>query len=158
VRELGRVEPGEHRLFHLGRQVRALGGDRVANILGGLLDRLLEFEEDGARRESIGPGAGGLLPVHAADAEDGILYRIDDLAGDFRGRCARVHDSHAHDRLLNVGELIGVQVEQGKDAEYNQRHHGGDSHDRALNGKIGDEHQRRTSSSVILTGLPSVTA
>src|SRR5689334_20500674 len=67
-------------------------------------------------------------------------------------------DGDADDRLLNVRELVGVEVQESKDAKHHQRHHGGDCDDGTLNGKIGDEHQRLTSSWVTRTGVPSVIA
>ena len=66
--QVGRVEPRQHRFFHLRRQVVADGVDLVANLLGGLLQVLLVRELDDEHRETV---QGGRLDLrHAADPGD----------------------------------------------------------------------------------------
>ncbi len=108
------IEPGEHRLLHLGRQVGPLGGDGVADVLRCLLDVLLEVEEDGELRQAVGRAGLGLGPVDPADGGERLLDRVDDLPLHRLGRGAGIEDGDADDRLLDVGKLVGVQVDAAR--------------------------------------------
>ena len=98
-----------------------------------------------------------LGPVDPADGGDRLLDRLDDLPLHRLRGGAGVEDGDPDDRLLDVGELVGVQVEQRGDAERHQRHHRGDGDDRALDREIGDEHQRCASSWRTRTRAPGAT-
>ena len=139
-RRLRWIEARQDRLLHLGRQILALRRDRVAHILRRLLNRFLEVEEERALREPVDREAGGLVAIEPADSPHRILDGLHDLALHLRRRCAGIRDRQSDDRRLNVGELVGVQVDQRRAAEGDERHHRRDGDDRPLDRKIGDEH------------------
>jgi hypothetical protein len=134
------IEASEDRLLHLRRQILALRRDRIAHILRRLLDRLLEVEEERALREPVDGEARGLVAIESADAPHRILDRLHDLALDLRRRCTGIRDRQSDDRRLNVRELIGVEIEQSRASERDERHHCGDGDDRPLDREVGDEH------------------
>ena len=57
-----------------------------------------------------------------------------------RRRGAGVGDGDEDDRVREVRELVDVEIEQGEDAEDDQRQHRHDGDDGALDGEIGDGH------------------
>ena len=69
---------------------------------------LLEQEQRDDLRVTVSGRAVDL--VHAGDALDCVLDRLQDLALDSFRRRARIRNARHHDRLLNVGEFVGLQA------------------------------------------------
>jgi hypothetical protein len=74
------------------------------------------------------------------DAREAVLEPVDHLALDLLGRRARVGDADEDDRRGDVGELVGVEPEQGDEPEHGEREHRDDRDDRPPDGEVGDEH------------------
>ncbi len=137
-REVVRIEAGQDRLLHLLRQIVADLRDAVADVLGRFLQVLREVELDGDDAEAVERVRLDLLD--AADRGDLLLDRIDDLALDGVRRRARIGDRHRDDRRRHLGELVGVEAQQGEDAEDRDGDHHHDGHDRPFDGEIRDGH------------------
>jgi hypothetical protein len=90
-RDVGVGELLDHRLLHLGREVRPDAADGVADLLRGLGEVLPELElDDDAAEPVVG------LALHLLDPGDGrdlLLDRVEDLLLDAVGARARVRDA-----------------------------------------------------------------
>ncbi len=75
-------------------------------------------------------------PVHPADARDDLLDRLDDLPFDDVGRRAGVRNRDDDDRRVDLGELVGVELQERNDAEHHEREHRDDGDHRALDGDV----------------------
>ena len=102
------IELREDRLLHLRRQVVANLRDLVANLLRRQPRVLREVELD----DDVGEAVERVRahPVDAADAGDHLLDRIDDLTLDDIGRRAGIRNRHHHDRGVDLGILVGVEL------------------------------------------------
>ena len=134
------VELLDDRLLHLYRQVRALGGDRIAKILRCFGEILAELELDDDEGEAIERGAVDVL--HAANGGDLLLNGIEDFLLHTIGRRARIWNADGHHRWGNVGELIGLELEEREQAKHGQCHHRHDGDQRLLDREIRDEHDK----------------
>jgi hypothetical protein len=137
-RQVRRIEPRQDRLLHLRRQLVPDRGDLVADFLRRLLQVLLELEERDDHAVAIQRVRLDL--VDAADARDPFFDAIDNLAFDALRGGAGIRHRHHHDRVLHIGELVGLQQCQCEDAEHAEREHHDGRDDRPPDCEIGDEH------------------
>ena len=142
-RLIGRIEAREDRLLHLGGELAADGGDLVTDVLRGLLQVLLEDEEDGDVGETVLRRAADA--VDTGDPAHRLFDAVEHLAFHHVGRGAGIGDGDVDDRLLDVGKLVGLELPEGEEPEDDQRHHRDDGDQRSLDREIGDEHRRRLS-------------
>ncbi len=112
-RQGGDVEALDGRVFDVGRQLAADGGDLLANLGGGGLRIDLEPQLDADARESFGRGRDHALD--AVDAGDRVFDRLRDQRLDFFGRGAGERDADVDEGEVDLGEEV--------DAEPSHRHH-----------------------------------
>ena len=134
---VGREAPDDG-LLHLRRKVAADAGDGVADLVGGLLRVLREDELDDDLAVAVRGRA--VDHVHAFKALQRLLDRVEQFALHRLGRGAGVRHAHEDDGRVDLGELVGFELQQRDDAEDDEREHRHDGDERLLDGEVRDDH------------------
>ena len=110
----------------------AKSGDDLTRAI--LLQIILEDEEDGHVRKTVLRRARDA--VDAGDAGHRLLHAVEHFTLHHVGRRSRIRDGDVDDRLLHVGELVGLELPQREEPEDNQCHHRHDGDQWLLDGEI----------------------
>ena len=115
------------------------GGDAVADVVRCGVDVAVGAEGDGDFRAAV--FAGGFDEVDAFDAGDAFLDGFGDAGLDDIGRSSAVGGFHRDDGRVDVRKLAQGQALEGDHAEGDEQEREDGGEDRALDGKVGEQHQ-----------------